>query len=195
MAVEQPAAVCLDPMPVGKNNGMKNGNKIELRNAGLADIDRINSIVAAALNTWQLTKRVKRITLPLYRYHAVDLAYMKLVVAYIANEGIVGVAALEEPPVTNIRTSHSTFTLHGLYVAADRHRQGIGRRLLEMVEDIALSQGADVLLVKARPEAISFFKAGGFDELPTRDWRSDYPHQLHKRFRKPSQFDSIKSPE
>jgi len=73
-----------------------------------------------------------------------------------------------------------TSLLHGIYVASSLHCRGAGTRLIENIEALAHSRGARVLLVKARPEAISFFSARGFGRLATADHRTDYTCQLFK---------------
>jgi len=153
---------------------------ITLRGADPSDLHSINSLVASAIGTWRLADRVKRISLPLYRYHEDDLQAMQIVVAHSGDDEILGIAALEQAYASNMFDGLPTSLLHGIYVAPNYHRNGVGSCLLEKIETLARSQDTEVLLVKARPEAISFFDAHGFGKLNTGDRRRDYPYQFYK---------------
>jgi len=41
---------------------------VALRQAGPEDLGCINTLIAAAITTWDVTERVRRISLPLYQY-------------------------------------------------------------------------------------------------------------------------------
>lgn len=105
---------------------------------------------------------------------------MHIMVAHCDDEEILGIAALERAHFTDRFDGLSTSLLHGIYVAPNLHRSGLGSRLLEKIENLARSQASETLLVKARPEAIAFFKARGFARLTGRDRRADYPYQFYK---------------
>jgi N-acetylglutamate synthase-like GNAT family acetyltransferase len=169
-----------DPMPGEKTDPANTRGTIRLRDADPSDLCSINSLIASAIGTWRLAARVKRISLPLYRYLEVDLQEMQIVVAQSGDDAILGIAALEQADAGAMFGGLPTAVLHGIYVAPNLHRNGVGSRLLEKIETLARSRGIAVLLVKARPEAISFFNARGFGKLTTRDDRGDYPHQFHK---------------
>jgi N-acetylglutamate synthase-like GNAT family acetyltransferase len=169
-----------DPIPGRKIAPAKIHGTIKLRGADPSDLHSINSLIAAAIGTWRLADRVKRISLPLYRYHAHDLQDMQIVVAHCGDGEILGSAALEQAYTSNMFDGLPTSLLHGIYVAPNLHRNGVGSRLLEKIETLARYQGIEALLVKARPEAISFFSARGFGKLSTRDDREEYPHQFYK---------------
>jgi GNAT superfamily N-acetyltransferase len=167
-------------MPAGKTGPAKTRDAIWLGEAAPSDLNDINNLIAAAIATWHLAERVKRISLPLYRYHENDLKEMQIIVAHSGEDDILGVAAVEPAYASDVFGGLPTSLLHGIYVAPNLHRRGVGTRLIEKIENLAHSRGARVLLVKARPEAISFFKARGFGQLTTRDRRGDYPYQFFK---------------
>lgn len=167
-------------MPGEKTDPAKTHGRIRLRDAYPSDLCSINRLIASAIGTWRLTDRVKRISLPLYRYHEIDLQEMQIVVAHSGGDEIRGIAALEQADAGKMFDGLPTAVLHGIYVAPNLHRNGVGSRLLEKIETLVRSGGIAVLLVKARPEALSFFNARGFGKLTTGDDREDYPHQFHK---------------
>lgn len=153
-----------------------------LRNADSDDLDNINHVIAAAMDTWDLAERVKRISLPLYRYQPHDLEHLQIVVAESGASGIVGVAALEQASAGDFPAEPSTSILHGLYVDPAYHGKAVGSRLLKRIEEIAAATDASGLLVKAQQEAVGFFAHHGFNTLPVEDESRDYPYRLWKRF-------------
>jgi GNAT superfamily N-acetyltransferase len=167
-------------MHAGKTAPAKTRDAITLREADPYDLDSINNLMATAIGTWRLADRVKRISLPLYRYHEDDLREMQIVVADSGVDEILGVAAVEPAHASDVFDGLPTSLLHGIYVAPSCHRTGVGTRLGEKIETLAHSRGARALLVRARPEAISFFNALGYTRLTTRDDRADYPYQFFK---------------
>ena len=46
---------------------------LNLRPAAPDDLEEVNQVIEAAVMTWDLTERVKRLSLPSYRYNAHDL--------------------------------------------------------------------------------------------------------------------------
>jgi hypothetical protein len=66
-----------------------------LRPAHAADLPALNGVIERAIATWPLPERVKRLTLPSYRYQPHDLDHLHLVVAEDAGGTAVGVAAWE----------------------------------------------------------------------------------------------------
>ena len=153
---------------------------IKTRKANQNDLDKINDVVATAIDTWNLTERVKRISLPLYRYQQHDLKHVQIMAAENDNECILGVAVLEQSDTSGLPDEGSSATLQGLYVYPDHHRKGIGSLLLQSIEEIAVATGAEGLLVKAQPEAVLFFEGRGFKLLPVEDTSRDYPYRLWK---------------
>ncbi|UCH39124.1 MAG: GNAT family N-acetyltransferase [Gammaproteobacteria bacterium] len=152
-----------------------------LREAGRQDLPCVNAIVAAAIDTWHVSERVKRISLPLYQYHAHDLEHLQILIAETAGSEIAGIAAIEAAEPAECPHGLKSSLLHGIYVDPQQHRNGIGSRLLEKMESMAGSSGFPSMLVKARPESVKFFEARGFVKLPTEDHRRHYPYRYWKQ--------------
>jgi GNAT superfamily N-acetyltransferase len=144
------------------------------------DLDEINAVIERAVRTWQLPERVKRLTLPSYRYSQHDLDHLHLVLAEDAGRAVLGVAAWEPADTGDAPAGRSALLLHGLYVDPDRQRRGTGSRLLDAALAAATDQGFDGLLVKARPEAEGFFLARGLERLPIAEPEREYPHRFWK---------------
>jgi len=157
-------------------------SNMALRQAGPEDLGCINTLIAAAITTWDVTERVRRISLPLYQYRAHDLEHLYVMVAEIPDSGIVGVAAIEAAETCQCPGDCNGALLHGNYTLPDHHRQGIGFLLLEKMAAIASSRDFDGLLVKAKREAVSFFKTCGYVELPIEDYFRDYSYRYWKSF-------------
>lgn len=156
---------------------------LRLRRATTTDLAAANRVIEAAVMSWDLPERVKRLSLPSYRYHAHDLEHLDLLVADEPSVGIVGVAAWEPADPKDTPKGSRALLLHGLYVAPDRHRRGIGSRLLKAAEAIARDRGYDGVLVKAQPSAEDFFVSQGLERLAVLDAARDYPHRFWKRLR------------
>ncbi len=153
---------------------------VHLRPAAPGDLDSINRVIAAAIGTWHLPARVKRLCLPLYRYGVQDFEHMKLVVAETSTDELVGVAGWEHADAADCPAGLSGLLLHGIYVLPDWHREGIGQRLLEWDTNYLFAADFDGVLVKARLEAAPFFEAQGFIQLPIEDRDRDYPRRYWK---------------
>jgi len=153
---------------------------IGLRPAMPADLAAINAVIERAVMTWNLPERVKRLTLPSYRYQPHDLDHLKIVVAESREHGVLGVAAWEPAGARDLPAGKTGLLLHGLYVDPDRQRAGVGGRLLDAALSAAREQGFDGLLVKAQPAAKGFFLARGLERVPAVDLARDYPHRLWK---------------
>ena len=69
---------------------------VTLREASKADLVAINQVIDAAIMTWKLPERVKRLSLPSYHYKEHDLQHIKLIVAEDDKQNIIGVAAWEQ---------------------------------------------------------------------------------------------------
>lgn len=151
---------------------------MRVRPATVDDLPAANAIVERAVMTWQLAERVKRLSLPSYRYHAHDFLHMHGLVAEDAQGVLVGVAVLDEADTRDAPAGQRGLLLHGLYVDPARHRSGIGSRLLDDAIDAAHAGGYDGLLVKAQADANNFFAARGLAKLPVTDALRDYPHRF-----------------
>jgi len=153
--------------------------KLTIREAGAKDLDETNRVVEAAFMTWDLPERVKRLSLPSYRYNEADLHHLHLVVAEV-DDKLVGVAAWEPAEAQDCPPGRSGLLLHGLYVLPKHMRRGTGRALVREAEAAARQEGFDGLLVKAQSEAIGFFERAGFQALPVEDQARHYDKRFWK---------------
>ncbi len=154
-----------------------------LRPACEADLPAINGLIERAMATWRLPERVKRLSLPSYRYHAHDLVHLQLVVAEDADNALVGVAAWEPAHPRDLPAGQRGLLLHGLYVDPIHHRRGVGSRLLDAAVAAAHAQGLDGVLVKAQADADGFFAASGLRRLPVKDPARQYPNRFWQAVR------------
>jgi GNAT superfamily N-acetyltransferase len=152
-------------------------NAIRIRPAQAADMAALNGIIERAISTWNLPERVKRLSLPSYRYQPHDLGHLHIVVAEDAAPDIVGVAAWEEADARDLPAGQRGLLLHGIYVDPARQQQGVGSRLLAAALLAARDGGFDGLLVKAQAEANGFFAARGMRRLAVENPERDYPHR------------------
>lgn len=150
---------------------------VAIRPAQAGDMAALNGVIERAISTWDLPERVKRLSLPSYRYQAHDLEHLHVVVAEAAAHDIAGVAAWEEANARDLPAGKRGLLLHGLYVDPAQQHRGIGRRLLDTALDAARAQGFDGLLVKAQADANGFFAARGMRRLPVENPQRDYPHR------------------
>jgi len=156
---------------------------ITLRTANLTDLDAINRVIASAVMSWQLAERVKRLSLSSHQYSEIDFRHLQFVLAQTANTPqtqIVGVAAWQAADALNTPQNKRALLLHGIYVDAQHHRQGIGQALFARAQQAAIEQPYDGLLVKAQTDASGFFIAQGMQPLPQQNDR-----QYSNRFWKP----------
>ncbi|MCU0812150.1 MAG: GNAT family N-acetyltransferase [Thiobacillaceae bacterium] len=149
-----------------------------LRQAHADDLPAINGIVERAIATWQLPERVKRLSLPSYRYHAHDLVHLHLVVAEDADHALVGVAAWESANPRDLAAGQRGLLLQGLYVDPARQHRSVGSQLLDATAAAARAQGFGGVLVKAQADANGFFEARGLQRLPVEDAARHYPHRF-----------------
>jgi len=149
-----------------------------LRQAHAADLPALNGVIERAIATWQLPERVKRLSLPSYRYQAHDLDHLQLVVAEDSGHEVVGIAAWEPANPRDLPAGQRGLLLHGLYVDPAHQHRGIGSQLLDATAAAARAQGYDGVLVKAQADANGFFTARGLLRLPVADPARDYPHRF-----------------
>ena len=157
-----------------------NVSQVTVRAARSSDLDALNAIIERAVSTWNLPERVKRLSLPLYRYSALDLDLLQVVVAILPDEGLVGVAAWEEAGAKDAPPGKRALLLHAIYVDPAWHRHGVGTRLLEAAEHAAHAGGFDGVLVKAQAGAEGFFTARGLRRLAVENAERDYAHRYWK---------------
>jgi predicted N-acetyltransferase YhbS len=151
--------------------------ELSLRQAGPDDLPAINRVVEAAFMTWDLPERVKRLSLPSYRYDEMDLRHLDLVLAERGGE-VVGVAAWEPAEAVDCPDGKRGLLLHGLYVHPHSMRRGVGAHLLLAVRKAAAAQGFDGVLVKAQKDSLGFFERQGLRALPVEDAARHYAKRL-----------------
>ncbi|MGB2260545.1 MAG: GNAT family N-acetyltransferase [Porticoccaceae bacterium] len=139
------------------------------------DLDCINHVVAAAIMSWPMPERIKRLSVPVLSYDSEDFKHYRFAVYRDADQ-IQGVAAWnsEEPIVTKLGAGR---LLHGLYIYPDFQGRGLGRTLMAAVLAEAVALGADGLVVKAERPSIGFFEQCGLQPLPAAG-PTDYPYQF-----------------
>jgi GNAT superfamily N-acetyltransferase len=164
----------------GRARPARAGGPVVLLRGSSADLGAANRVIEAAVMTWDLPERVKRLSLPSYLYDAQDLAHLDLVLADVLDAGVVGVAAWEPADPPDSPAGQRALLLHGLYVLPESQRGGIGRELLGAAERAAARQGYDGLLVKAQPSSAGFFATCGYRPLAVQDPGRDYPHRFWK---------------
>jgi GNAT superfamily N-acetyltransferase len=162
---------------------MKADLSVKLRPLTAEDLDGANAVIEAAIRTWQLPDRVKRLSLPGYRYDANDLEHLRLVGAVVEANAIVGVVSWEPASASDTPNGVRGLLLHGVYVVPTLHRTGIGSRLLNAAIEVARQGGFAGLLVKANRDAHGFFSAKGLQQLSVVDTGRDYPYRFWRDLR------------
>ena len=153
--------------------------KIHIRPADISELDAINQVIESAVMSWELPERVKRLSLPSYRYDAMDFRALEVVVA-LRDMEIAGVAAWESADPKEAPVGGPALLLHGIYVDPAHHRQGIGRLLFREAERTVHAQGYAGLLVKAQESANGFFLSLGMHLLNAEDPERHYANRFWK---------------
>ena len=146
---------------------------IQIRPASAADLEQINVIIAAAIGTWSLPARVRRLALPSYQYDDGDLSHLDMTVA-TSEQAVVAIAACEPAASRETPAGASGLLLHGLYVHPDHAGTGFGRALFEHCCEQAGAGGHGGLLVKATRDSASYFEHLGMQPVPVSDPQRDY---------------------
>jgi len=154
---------------------------INIRPARQADLEAINRVIEAAVTTWDLPDRVKRLALPGYRYTLPDLEHLEIVVAEDERKNLLGTAAWEQADPVDSPAGHKALSLHGIYVDPAYHHQGIGHRLFRAAEAAVCRYRCDGLLVKAQQGANGFFLAQQMTRLQVEDPLRQYENRFWKR--------------
>lgn len=144
-----------------------------IRQAGSRDLEAVNAVVEAGVQSWDLPERVKRLVMPSYRYTAADLAHVNLRVLELGDD-LAGLAAWEPLAPGELPERVPAALLHGLFVAPAHHRRGFATMLVEHGADAARMAGQAGILVRAQAGAEGFFARRGFTRLPVRDELRDY---------------------
>ena len=153
---------------------------VDIYPAGQADLEAINRVIESAVMTWHLPDRVKRLSLPCYRYDSVDLDHFDIVLAKHGMKNIIGIAAWEQADAKELPAGSRALSLHGLYVHPSHHQQGIGSILFRVVEEAVCNRGFDGLLIKAQQGANGFFISQGMQRLQTNDPLHQYANRFWK---------------
>jgi predicted N-acetyltransferase YhbS len=153
--------------------------KISIRPADISELDAINRVIETAVMSWKLPERVKRLSLPSYRYDAMDFRALEVVVA-LRDLDIVGVAAWENADPKEAPVGGPVMLLHGIYVDPAHHCRGIGRRLFREAERAVQAHGYEGLLVKAQASADGFFGSLGMHRLDPDDPERHYANRFWK---------------
>lgn len=151
--------------------------------ATAADLPAINQVVEAAIMSWQLPERVKRLSLPSYRYDTADLMHLTLWVAESDAGKIAAVAGWEPADPLDLPAYTKGLLLHGIYVLPELQGQGLGQRLIKLTEHHAAEGNYDGVLVKAQADAIGFFQRQGYQDLPVEDNARHYSHRMWKNIK------------
>jgi N-acetylglutamate synthase-like GNAT family acetyltransferase len=153
---------------------------VRVRPAKLADLGDINRVIEAAVMSWDLPERVKRLSLFSYRYTQVDFDHLEMVVAQSDTQGIIGVAAWEKADSKDAPPGKHALLLHGIYVIPSMHGQGMGQRLFLVAENAVQKHQLQGLLVKAQAGANGFFVAQGMQRLPDEGGTARYANRFWK---------------
>jgi len=143
------------------------------------DLDSINQLIEAAIMSWNLPERVKRLSLSSYFYTEQDLQHLEIVVAK-QDKHILAVASWEQADNKDTPENKSGLLLHGLYVHPANKNQGIGKKLLAAAEKATRDKGLNGLLVKAQADAFAYFIKQGMVQVEIQNTSRDYAHRLWK---------------
>ncbi len=153
--------------------------KIHIRPAEISELDAVNHVIELAVMSWKLPERVKRLSLPSYRYDAADFRALEVVVG-LHGRDVVGVAAWESADPGETPVEGPALLLHGIYVDPAHHRRGIGRLLFREAERALHAHGYRGLLVKAQESANGFFLSLGMHRLDPEDPERHYANRFWK---------------
>ena len=146
-------------------------NTLHLKTASPNDLENINAIVVAAIQTWQLVPRLARLVAVTHQYESSDFLTMNFYFLCLPDLTEVGIMALEPQP------DDHNLLLHGLYILPDYQNQGLGRQALNLAKEHVVSGGFRGLLVKAHASARNFFAQQTLTLLPIKNPERDYPHR------------------
>lgn len=132
---------------------------MNVQKASEKDLEEFNRVITDAVMQWDLPDRVKRLSLSSFHYDVHDLQHMDIYVAKDDEQTIIGVIACE---MTDLP---SEILLHGIFVRPNDQRKGVGKLLLETVEQNLPSSMIRTIVVKPQKGAQSFFRALGFERV------------------------------
>lgn len=149
-----------------------------VRNADKSDLATINQVITNAVMAWPMPERARRLIVPVLCYNdAEDLDYYQALV-WEQDGQIVGVATWDITRQIDTVKGRAKL-LHGLFIAPDFQRRGIGQTLIDEVAVRAAASDAslDGLLIKAERVAIGFFEHCGLEQIKA-VVPGDYPYQF-----------------
>jgi GNAT superfamily N-acetyltransferase len=155
-------------------------SSIHVRPAKADDLDGINLVIEAAVMSWNLPERVKRLSLSSYRYTALDFKHLDMAVAEDDEKNIKGVAAWEPADGRDIPSGERALLLHGIYIEPSYHHRGVGSLLFHAAEQAVVDHSYSGLLVRAQEDAIAFFLAQGMIRLQVEDSARHYANRFWK---------------
>jgi N-acetylglutamate synthase-like GNAT family acetyltransferase len=133
-------------------------NSVVIRRARHTDIDAITALIAEFAAEALMLKRTPEM---------VELAIDDYVVGVNASGAVVACGALKE-------YSPSVAEIAAIAVSCDVHGQGVGKRVVAAVEELALKRGIyDVFALTLQPE---FFAAIGYQRVD----RARYPEKIRR---------------
>jgi len=127
-----------------------------------------------------LPDRVKRLSLPAYRYDSVGLVHLDIVLAEDGKQNIIGIAAWEQADAKELPAGSRALSLHDIYVDPLHHQLGIGSKLLWAVEEAVCKRGFDGLLLKAQQGSNGFFISQEMQGLHVDDPLHQYANRFWK---------------
>lgn len=139
-----------------------------------SDLAQINTIVLAAVETWQLAPRLARLVATTHQYESADFFTMDFYfLRDVSQPNLnVGILALEPQP------KEPTVMLHGLYILPEYQNRGFGTQAVELAKQFVLKSQHQALLVKAHASAQNFFAKQKLELLPVIDPERDYPYRF-----------------
>ena len=157
---------------------------MNLRNPSIApataeDLEQVSAIIASAVNTWPAPARLKRAVLPVLAYDELDLADHEILLLSDTGRPIALAAWQTDTRMPDPHRRYSTL-LHGLFVAEEAQKRGIGLCLQAAVARRAHVAGFHGLHVKAERFAADYFIRCGYRLLTAaeqpRGKASTYPY-------------------
>jgi len=154
------------------DDSLPTGAGIRIRKGGVADLAQINRVIALARDGWDLPERVRRLA---GRLHELEPSSFLASEVLVAEEGGivrgVAVAVLRPPRLDDGSPGTQALWLEGLFVDPQVAGRGIGRRLLDAVVALAVSEGLARVDLRAWRDAVGFFRRHGFLPLGPDDAR------------------------
>lgn len=150
----------------------------DIRKAELDDLTEINAVITQAVMRWDLSERVKRLSIQSLSYDEVDFSHLDMLVAaggkgQEAQHSVIGVI------VWDSSAAPDSVLVHGLFVRPDYQNRSLGRSLLGFLEVHLAKSGVIEMRVKAQKDAVGFFSRQGYF-APDRAEPEDYKHYLVK---------------